>query len=294
MTRSTPPSSATSPPRGICGSGLVDAVAAGLRIRRNPPQRPHRQRHQALSHRPRSRRLSTNPTFASSSSPRPPSPRDSACSSSASAPTHPISTPSISPAHSATTCKSSPPSASASSKLRTLSSTPPATPLSAAQNCFCSPNRTPAPAHPAHQPRRRSRLSGRVRQLHDLPRAFVAPVFDRLSCASPSAAAEFLRLCVGLQASPPVHPPRSSCYRLPLFLKEYASPSMPHPAIKFGTDGWRGVIADDFTFANVRTAAEAIAAYIHSRNDRPGRSRQRPLHRLRHALRLQSLCPCLR
>jgi phosphomannomutase len=39
---------------------------------------------------------------------------------------------------------------------------------------------------------------------------------------------------------------------------------MPHPQIKFGTDGWRGVIADDFTFANVRTAAEAIAAYIHS------------------------------
>ena len=24
--------------------------------------------------------------------------------------------------------------------------------------------------------------------------------------------------------------------------------------IKFGTDGWRGVIADDFTFANVRFA----------------------------------------
>ena len=40
---------------------------------------------------------------------------------------------------------------------------------------------------------------------------------------------------------------------------------MPHPIVKFGTDGWRGVIADDFTFANVRTAAEAIAAYIHSR-----------------------------
>jgi len=40
---------------------------------------------------------------------------------------------------------------------------------------------------------------------------------------------------------------------------------MPHPAIKFGTDGWRGVIADDFTFANVRAAAEAIAAYIHAR-----------------------------
>jgi phosphomannomutase len=39
---------------------------------------------------------------------------------------------------------------------------------------------------------------------------------------------------------------------------------MPHPQIKFGTDGWRGVIADDFTFANVRTAAQAIAAYLHA------------------------------
>jgi alpha-D-glucose phosphate-specific phosphoglucomutase len=42
---------------------------------------------------------------------------------------------------------------------------------------------------------------------------------------------------------------------------------MSHPQIKFGTDGWRGVIADDFTFANVRTAAEAIAAYIHAKED---------------------------
>ena len=42
---------------------------------------------------------------------------------------------------------------------------------------------------------------------------------------------------------------------------------MPHPQIKFGTDGWRGVIADDFTFANVRTAAEAIAAYVHAQKD---------------------------
>jgi alpha-D-glucose phosphate-specific phosphoglucomutase len=40
---------------------------------------------------------------------------------------------------------------------------------------------------------------------------------------------------------------------------------MSHPQVKFGTDGWRGIIADDFTFANVRTAAEAIAAYIHAR-----------------------------
>jgi phosphomannomutase len=42
---------------------------------------------------------------------------------------------------------------------------------------------------------------------------------------------------------------------------------MSHPIIRFGTDGWRGVIADDFTFSNVRTAAEAIAAYIHAQED---------------------------
>ena len=42
---------------------------------------------------------------------------------------------------------------------------------------------------------------------------------------------------------------------------------MSHPQIKFGTDGWRGLIADDFTFANVRIAAEAIAAYIHAKED---------------------------
>jgi phosphomannomutase len=33
-------------------------------------------------------------------------------------------------------------------------------------------------------------------------------------------------------------------------------------AIKFGTDGWRGIIAEDFTFANARTVAEAIARYV--------------------------------
>src|SRR5499427_2204201 len=32
--------------------------------------------------------------------------------------------------------------------------------------------------------------------------------------------------------------------------------------IKFGTDGWRGVIAEDYTFANVRRVAGAIAAYV--------------------------------
>src|SRR5438874_5464797 len=33
-------------------------------------------------------------------------------------------------------------------------------------------------------------------------------------------------------------------------------------SIKFGTDGWRGVIADDFTFANARIVAHAIARYV--------------------------------
>ena len=35
----------------------------------------------------------------------------------------------------------------------------------------------------------------------------------------------------------------------------------PSP-IRFGTDGWRGVIADDFTFDNVRVAAQATADYL--------------------------------
>lgn len=33
--------------------------------------------------------------------------------------------------------------------------------------------------------------------------------------------------------------------------------------IRFGTDGWRGIIADDFTFDNVRIVASAIADYLH-------------------------------
>ena len=32
--------------------------------------------------------------------------------------------------------------------------------------------------------------------------------------------------------------------------------------IKFGTDGWRGLIADDFTFENVRLCTQAIAQYM--------------------------------
>ena len=38
-------------------------------------------------------------------------------------------------------------------------------------------------------------------------------------------------------------------------------------AVKFGTDGWRGIIADDFTYDNVRVAARAIAHYILEHED---------------------------
>ena len=41
-------------------------------------------------------------------------------------------------------------------------------------------------------------------------------------------------------------------------------------AIKFGTDGWRGVIAEDFTNASVRQVAQAIARYI-VRAEQPAR-----------------------
>ena len=39
--------------------------------------------------------------------------------------------------------------------------------------------------------------------------------------------------------------------------------------IKFGTDGWRGIIAEDFTFENVRNVVQAIARYV-VRAEKPG------------------------
>lgn len=39
--------------------------------------------------------------------------------------------------------------------------------------------------------------------------------------------------------------------------------------IKFGTSGWRGIIAEDFTFPNVRIAVAAIAEHVLRRNSRP-------------------------
>ena len=35
--------------------------------------------------------------------------------------------------------------------------------------------------------------------------------------------------------------------------------------IRFGTDGWRDIIADNFTFANLRVVVQGIASYINSR-----------------------------
>ena len=39
--------------------------------------------------------------------------------------------------------------------------------------------------------------------------------------------------------------------------------------IKFGTDGWRGIIGDDFTYAAVRRCAQGTAEYLRSRAARP-------------------------
>jgi phosphomannomutase len=38
--------------------------------------------------------------------------------------------------------------------------------------------------------------------------------------------------------------------------------------ISFGTDGWRGIIADDFTFDNVRIVTQAIADYLKNSDSR--------------------------
>jgi phosphoglucomutase len=40
-------------------------------------------------------------------------------------------------------------------------------------------------------------------------------------------------------------------------------------AIKFGTSGWRGLIAEDFTFPNVRLAAAGIAQFLLTQSGRP-------------------------
>lgn len=41
------------------------------------------------------------------------------------------------------------------------------------------------------------------------------------------------------------------------------------PKIKFGTDGWRAIIAEDFTFDNVRLCAQSVAEYLQDKDLAP-------------------------
>lgn len=41
------------------------------------------------------------------------------------------------------------------------------------------------------------------------------------------------------------------------------------PNIKFGTDGWRGIISDNFTFDNLKRLAQAVADYYNLRLEKP-------------------------
>ena len=43
--------------------------------------------------------------------------------------------------------------------------------------------------------------------------------------------------------------------------------------IKFGTSGWRAVMAEEFTFANVRRAVHGIAHYVSSQSPRKEKHR---------------------
>ncbi len=49
---------------------------------------------------------------------------------------------------------------------------------------------------------------------------------------------------------------------MPQQLQSDSSPAVAPTPIKFGTDGWRAIIAEDFTFANARIVANAVARYI--------------------------------
>src|SRR5215813_3197245 len=55
------------------------------------------------------------------------------------------------------------------------------------------------------------------------------------------------------------HEPRTESPGASTFFASGEPSAVP---VKFGTDGWRGVIAEDYTFANVRRVAGAIASYV--------------------------------
>ena len=46
-----------------------------------------------------------------------------------------------------------------------------------------------------------------------------------------------------------------------------------HSSIKFGTDGWRAVMAEDITYTNVQSVAQATADYFRRRKTRITRKR---------------------
>ena len=39
--------------------------------------------------------------------------------------------------------------------------------------------------------------------------------------------------------------------------------------IRFGTDGWRGIVGDDFTYENLRYAAQGVAEHLLAKGGRP-------------------------
>jgi phosphomannomutase len=49
---------------------------------------------------------------------------------------------------------------------------------------------------------------------------------------------------------------------MPQQVQSDSNPAVTLAPIKFGTDGWRAIIAEDFTFANARIVANAVARYI--------------------------------
>src|SRR5260370_29686530 len=59
-------------------------------------------------------------------------------------------------------------------------------------------------------------------------------------------------------------PPRSTLFPYTtLFRSVEMEPEVKTATVvKFGTDGWRGIIADDFTYENLRVAVSAIAHYV--------------------------------
>src|SRR6185369_16263402 len=66
--------------------------------------------------------------------------------------------------------------------------------------------------------------------------------------------------------------PGSKALRLPVFFRKLSSifiksswnqgNGLSMAKITFGTSGWRAIIAEDFTFANVKIAVAAIAQYL--------------------------------